>query len=280
LSQSRAFTRRVEYDLRVAGADRCLVLLVVCGCGTLSDGARWGERATPVPGWDRVLWAAERNAVDPATWIPAAGAVVFGVGEWDERVSDWARDHTPVFGSTESADDESDRIKGYLGWGYLGTALLTPSGDEPVGWVMSKTKGIIVETAGEKATSGVVSIIKNTVERQRPDKDNHRSFPSSHAGSAMASATMIARNLDSIEMPSAARTGLKAGGYAAAGMVSWARVEAGKHYPADVLGGMAIGRFFSGFLHDAFLGLPRDDGPKIEIAPHREGVAMSLVFEF
>ncbi len=99
----------------MAGVDRCLVLLVACGCGTPPDGPRWGEHATPAPGWDRIAWAAERNALDPGTWIPAAGAVVFGVSEWDERVSDWARDHTPVFGSSQDADDANDLWRDSLG---------------------------------------------------------------------------------------------------------------------------------------------------------------------
>ena len=35
---------------------------------------------------------------------------------------------------------------------------------------------------------------------------------------------------------------------------AWARVEAGEHYPSDVLFGMALGNFFARFATGAFLG--------------------------
>jgi len=41
--------------------------------------------------------------------------------------------------------------------------------------------------------------------------------------------------------------------------VGVARVEAGAHYPADVLAGAAIGHFLSAFIYDAFIGLPEHE---------------------
>jgi len=35
---------------------------------------------------------------------------------------------------------------------------------------------------------------------------------------------------------------------------SWARVEAGMHYPSDVLAGAALGHFIAAVVNDAFLG--------------------------
>jgi len=264
----------------VADARLCLVLLAAGACGTLPDGSRWGERATPAPGWDRIAWAAERSALDPGTWIPAAGALVVGAGGFDERISDWARDHTPVFGSAEDADDASDQLKRFLGHAQMASVLLTPSDDPDGDWVVSKAKGFVVELAGEEATGAVTSGLKQAVGRGRPDDSNDRSFPSAHSSNAAASATMLSRNLDSIAMPKLVRTGLQVGTYGTAGAVAWARVEAGRHYPSDVLAGIALGRFFGSFVHDAFLGLPRDGGPKLEIAPQNGGVTVSVAFDF
>ena len=36
---------------------------------------------------------------------------------------------------------------------------------------------------------------------------------------------------------------------------SWARVEAGWHFPSDTLFSIALGNFMASFFHDAFMGL-------------------------
>ena len=38
----------------------------------------------------------------------------------------------------------------------------------------------------------------------------------------------------------------------------WARVEAAKHYPADILAGMSLGHFFGIFINDAFMGINQE----------------------
>ena len=40
--------------------------------------------------------------------------------------------------------------------------------------------------------------------------------------------------------------------------VAWARVEAGRHFPSDVLAGAALGNFITTFILDAFLS-PSED---------------------
>ncbi len=61
---------------------------------------------------------------------------------------------------------------------------------------------------------------------------------------------------------------------------AWARVEANKHYPADILAGMAIGHFISAFVNDAFLGLDNSPGiyPDAEIA--KNGFLLSVKGNF
>jgi len=60
---------------------------------------------------------------------------------------------------------------------------------------------------------------------------------------------------------------------------AWARVEAGKHYPSDVLAGAALAHFVTVFIHDAFLGLPNDEG-HLYILPAEDGVEVQLKWDF
>ena len=62
--------------------------------------------------------------------------------------------------------------------------------------------------------------------------------------------------------------------------VSWARVEAGKHFPSDVLAGAALGHFLSAFIHDAFMGLPRDNRLSFDVLPSKHGVMIGLSCAF
>ena len=51
-----------------------------------------------------------------------------------------------------------------------------------------------------------------------------------------------------------------------AGLTAWARLEAEKHYPTDVLVGAALGHFISAVIHDSMMGLdaPVQVGVKLD----------------
>ncbi len=49
------------------------------------------------------------------------------VDSWDEDVSEWARDETPIFGSEGSAQDWSDGLRNAAVAGYAVSVLATPS---------------------------------------------------------------------------------------------------------------------------------------------------------
>ena len=57
-------------------------------------------------------------------------------------------------------------------------------------------------------------------------------------------------------MSDGTRSALDVGLHALTIGTSWARIEAGWHYPADTLFSMALGNFIASFFNDAFLGLP------------------------
>jgi hypothetical protein len=58
------------------------------------------------------------------------------------------------------------------------------------------------------------------------------------------------------------------------GLVAWARIEAGEHFPSDVLAGAAIGNFVTAFIHDFLLGQPEDIDLGVEV---QQGTVMAGV---
>jgi len=254
--------------------------LLVASCGTMRSGGRWGEGATLRPGGARLLSAARGAALDPWTWGPLAGAGVIAIGGWDEDISDWAREETPVFGSQQDASDMSDDLHDLERQGWLVTVLATPSGSEAWPWAVDKAKGFAVEWSATFATSALTSELKSLTDRTRPDGSNERSFPSSHASDAFAYFALARRNLDAIDVSPLVRGSAKVGLGVVASGTAWARVEAGVHYPTDVLVGAALGNFVACFVHDAFLGLPEDVQVTASVEPDVGEWAIGLAFSF
>jgi hypothetical protein len=257
-----------------------LVLLFAAGCGTLPNGRGWGQDAFPPINLQRVSRAAYDAFFDLETLAPLAGALVFAIDDFDERASDWAVKHTPVFGSGGDARDASDGLKAALEAEAVITALAAPSGDVPEQWTVSKLKGGGVELAAVGVTGGVTNWLKSATDRTRPDKSGDRSFPSAHTSSAFSYATLANRNIDSIRMPQPLKPVLKVGNTFLASGVAWARVEGQRHYPSDVLAGAVLGHFLTAFIHDAFLNLPEDGNVAVAVFPVKRGAGVELSFRF
>lgn len=256
-----------------------LLLFMLNGCGTMSNGKRWGQDATFSPGWDRVGKAAYNSLVSPLTWGPVAGAAIFQIGDWDKHVSKWAVDKTPIFGSQTNASNWSDYLMYTSGALYGTTAVLTPSGDQAGEWVTDKMKGFVVGGAAFGLSEGIVGILKPAVDRERPN-GSHQSFPSGHATAASSFATLAAKNIDTMQLPKIAEIASDIGlGVIAAG-TAWARVEAKEHYPSDVLAGIAIGHFLSAFVNDAFLGIDESRGITPEADLSRDGFHLNVAWHY
>jgi len=254
------------------------VLVLLGGCSTLPSGRGWGADATIRPGWDRVREAAVSAARDPWVWVPLAGAAAFQVDDFDRRTSDWARENTPVFGSTTRAEQWSDDLKFASGLLQVGTLLATPSGAEPGEWVANKARGLAVEWSAVAAATGTTGLLKEAVGRERPNAKDDQSFPSGHATSAAVNGRLAAINLDSIEMGRGARIATTAAIDVTIFGTAWARVEAGAHYPSDVLVGMALGHFFARFVTGAFLGPASQDS--VAISPTDGGARIDWTVRF
>ena len=255
-----------------------LILFPVTGCGTLQNGRGWGQDAIYPVDLKKIPRAALNALVDPQTFIPAAGALVFGLSKWDKKVSHWATDHTPIFGSTSNAANDALYFEIPLYTEVFVTALATPSGDDSKDWVYSKLKGMAVEGAAELVTAGMTSLLKDATGRTRPNRSSNASFPSGEASAAFSSVALSNRNLDSIELPQEVKVPLKVVNILLGSTVAWARVEAQAHYPSDVLAGAALGNFLSATVHDSFLNLPKDKTYGFSISPLKGGVMAGLYF--
>jgi hypothetical protein len=146
----------------VAGS---VILFIFAGCGTLKNGRSWGEDAFYPVDFKKISHAAFNAFFDLQTLIPAAGALIFAVDDFDDEVSDWATDHNPIFGSDQNAKDASDVLRAE----FFVTALATPSGNDARKWTYAKTKGLGVELAALGTTLGVTGLLKATTDRDRPD---------------------------------------------------------------------------------------------------------------
>jgi len=263
---------------------RSQLLLVACclcsACTSLPDGSRWGDAATLTPGWQRVKASAVDAVKSPWVWAPLAGAAVLQVDSWDEDVADWASDETPVFGSPENADDWSDGLRSASVAGYAASVLATASGDLDGDWLLAKAQGAAVGVGAFAATAGVTSGLKSLTSRERPDGSDDDSFPSGHASTAAVFGTLTVRNLQSIDVSPAMRTTLEIGAGAMTAGTAWARVEAGRHYPSDVLVGIALGNFMGAFFTEAFLGLEPGARFTFSAAPVRDGALLSWELRF
>jgi len=242
----------------------------------MTNNRKWGQDATFLPGWKRVGQAAYNSAVSPLTWAPAVGAAVFQVGKWDKNVAKWASDKTPVFGSQRNADSWSNYLLYASGALYGGTALLTPSGDQPGNWVTNKIKGFIVTGAAFGLSEGVTATLNATIGRTTPGGFDN-AFPSMHTTAVTAFSTLAAKNVEAMELPKTAEVAADIGLGAIAVGTAWARVEANMHYPSDILAGFAIGHFFSSFVNDAFLGL-QGVSPEVDVSRHGFNVGVTWSF--
>ena len=61
---------------------------------------------------------------------------------------------------------------------------------------------------------------------------------------------------------------------------AWARVEAGEHYPSDVLVGVALGNFMGAFFTEAFLGLEPGTRVAFTAEPARGGAVLRWDLRF
>jgi len=246
----------------------------------LQNGRGWGQDATLAPGWDRISRAAWNAAASPATWGPAAGVLAFKVGNADRNLSLWAIDRTPLYGSQRNAARASDSLGGAISAAYVGTALATPGGDEPGEWALSKARGFAVGYGAVAITSQLTGFLKDETARTRPNGSDTQSFPSNHAMKAGVYGALASRNLEALPLSGETVMASRIALGTLTTAVAWARLEAGSHYPSDVLAGAAMGHFIGAFINDAFLGIEKSSPIVPIIEQSREGVFLGITIHY
>lgn len=254
-----------------------MMTLLVSACAR-DSGPILGEGLTIAPGWSRLQQATTRAMQDPNVWATVLAAALLQVDDLDQRLSDQLTQHTPLFGSASKAQDASDDFASATELAYVTTALIVPGPDLPSAWMSNKASLLAAEWVTVKSARMVTSGLKDISGRERPNAENKRSFPSGHATTASVQASMARLNSAYLPIGEASKQmlGLTFDSFAA--LSGWARIEAGKHYPADVLAGWAVGHFIAN-LGQAFIDPQRND---ILISPQTSkgatGVQLVILF--
>jgi len=218
--------------------------------------------------WRATVW--DDYLTTPAVLLPLGLAVsAAAIRPWDRRLE--AHWHG-LLGGHQTYSNVGVYVLG--GAAVLTGAFFPGEGRNPWDELCTEAEAIL-------ASSLTVYALKVSVARPRPTDGSttgrgNYSFPSSHASVAFTSATLIDRN-------SGSWVGVPA--YALAGFTAFERVEAGRHYPSDVLAGAAIGTLSAGILDSLHWGSGPGRGiarPDLQVGfvDRCRGVELALEFGF
>ena len=236
-------------------------LFLVCAVCSMTVGAEKERIWSRKPQWRQAFLNALHH---PSTWVPAAGAALIAIGDYVSKISDWAVRETPIFGSPSRANEASDNLLNATRFSMYATAVAIPIRKRS--W-QSGTERLLVDLVSEGVRSQMVHSVKKSTGRERPDGSDDLSFPSSHSSAAHTFAALASRTVEDLDLPRPAALSLTIGFRTLAAGTAWARVEAGKHYPTDVLVGAALGNFVAIFLNDAVLGHDRNKSLQLNLNP-------------
>ena len=195
------------------------VLVLVCASSVLSS---------PVD-------SLQRQKTKSAVKIFAVPVVLVGLGLYVKSenslinrfdVRDWRDDHFPNF--QHHADDVMQFVP--IGAVYALDLLKVKSRND----LLNRTL-LIVKT--EILMNGIVQLLKNTTNIERPVGGSHNSFPSGHTAQAFAAATFMHKELGKKSI------WYSIGAYTMASTVGAFRVLNNRHWISDVLAGAGIGIF-------------------------------------
>ena len=255
-------------SLAAAGA---LLLLLASGCASSNRQQRWWPDGQS---WGAALRHAARS---PATWAPAVAAAGFAATDWDAKVSDWARRETPLFGSTDGAQQATDALTVAVQLGMVVSALAAPPQERPAG---GRAGRLFLEEGTVLTRSGARRGAQARDDPRTSQRTERAQLPllARHCRCRLRDVRAI-RNLRGSGLSPGARTAFAVGFDALAAGTAWARVEAGSHYPSDVLAGAALGHFVSALVYDAWFGTASPPAVAFELSPMRHGIAFGLEIE-
>lgn len=212
------------------------------------------------------------------TWTPLLAATVIAVADKDQELSDWVQEETPVFGSTQAAADASDSLVNLLVVSTAVSALFIPDESDTTDTLSTNMKFMLVESLGLSANSGITSALKSAADRTRPNEFDQRSFPSGHTSSAFTAANFAKHNMQQYDLDDSSKKHFDWMFNGAAMATSWARVEAGWHYPSDVLAGATVGNVAASIITDMYLDTNENVTVSIQLLRDSQKIALNFSF--
>lgn len=233
-----------------------LIIILNSGCSLIRKEGTWGKNALWPLESERVRWAFKKNISSAHVWLPLTGAAVIRWGGYDNKVAHEIAEEHHIFIDHKHADHWSDFSNEVLKYQVYASTLLTPSmGNDSdwTEWTRNKIKGGAVVISSSSIARYTRDRAAEAFPRERPNRADRYSFPSSHSTKAGAYNILVHKNIDQINMDDRLRFSLKVVSTTMAATTAWARVEGHRHYPSDVLAGYALGSFVSGFIYDVFM---------------------------
>lgn len=195
----------------------------------------------------------------------------------DANVPDF--DRWPLGRDRKDAKLGSDIGRDTLTYGTpLLVALAVP------GRPVTRVHAALVTGEAMLVTAGVTDVLKASLRRPRPyayrdDGDElgpeaYHSMPSGHASRSFAAATALVTVLHHRRPGWRATPWIAAGAYGTAAAVAFLRVDAGVHFPSDVVAGAAVGTSV-GWAVARSREMP---APAVTVVPMDRGVAFALRF--
>ena len=251
-------------------------LAITRACVLLSALSSCAGIPTTAPSTARTYQAAWDAATDSRTWIPAAASAGFLILNADEAVSDWAQEHTPIFQTTSRAQEKSDSLR-TLAHRSMDLAILSNFyvyGNTPQSW-----KQVGLGYGAAISSTETAGGLKALVDRDRPHPaPGSPSWPSQHATRAFAYSASARESFGAAGLNNPLTDSVILMGDIAAIGCAWARIEAGAHYPSDVLAGAALGNFAAIFLQRVFT--PADSVFSLSLNTQKKEYSMSLAWDF
>jgi len=213
----------------------------------------WGASTTFSPGWQQIKRGAKESFYNPETWVPLAGAAIFGFTELDQKVSDYAIDYGPIYGRSNTAIDKSDDVFVLTKLALFTTSLATAGADNFEDTVRFKGRGLTAQSIAIGLNNFFTGELKVLAKRIPPNQINDDSLTSRHASGAFLYSSLSRYNVRHITTDRFWQNSADAMMIGLASVTAWGRVEGGLHYPSDVLVGAAMGNFFANFIHYTFV---------------------------
>ena len=195
-----------------------------------------------------------KNVKSAHFWAPLGIASVIHLSKSDDKISEWAYENKPVYGTRENAMKKSDELNTILEAQMYGSILLIPysaPSESPLYYSFAKAGAGLAAYLAFKQTRDVTYHAKVAADRERPNSADYLSFPSGHSSAASAARTVTSKNLEQLQYSRTTELIWNGLNTTVAAGTLWARVESKWHYPVDTLVGYSLGQIVSSTIYDS-----------------------------